>query len=59
MIPSLRNFSHQERLKRLGMVSLRRKRLRGNMIEVFKMIHGIDKVNLGQFFCTDEDGRTR
>ena len=29
------------------------------MIEVFMMIHGIDKVNLGKLFCLDEDGRTR
>ena len=59
MIPSLRNLSYEERLKRLGMFSLRRRRLRGDMIEVFKMIHGIDKVNLGKLFCIDEDGRTR
>ena len=38
MIPSLRNLSYEERLKRLGMFSLRRRRLRGNNIEVFKMI---------------------
>ena len=29
------------------------------MIEVFKMIRGIDKVNLGKLFCIDEDERTR
>ena len=59
MIPNLRNLSYKERLKRLGMFSLRRRRLRGDMIEVFKMIHGIDKVNIGKCFCIDEDGRTR
>ena len=36
------------------MFSLRRRRLRGDMIEVFKMIHGIDKVNLEKLFCIDE-----
>ena len=41
------------------MFSIRPKRFRGDMIEVFKMIHGIDKVNLGKLFCIDEDGRTR
>ena len=41
------------------MFSLRRRRLRGNMIEVFKMIRGIGKVNLGKFFCIDGDRRTR
>ena len=57
MITSLRNASYEERLKRLGMFSLRRRRLRGDMIEVFKMVHGIDKVNIGKLFCIDEDGR--
>ena len=50
MIPSLRNLPYEERLKRLGMFSLRRRRLRGDMIEMFKMIQGIDKVNLGKLF---------
>ena len=50
MIPSLRNLSCEERLKKLGMFSLRRRRLEGDMIEMFKMIKGIDKVNLGKLF---------
>ena len=54
MIPS-----YEERLKRLSMFSLRRRRLRGDMIEVVKKIHGMDKVNLGKVFCIDEEGRTR
>ena len=41
------------------MFSLRRRRLRGDMIEVFKMINGTGKVNLGKLFCTDEDRGTR
>ena len=49
MFPSLRNL-YEERLKRLGMFSLRRRRLMGDVIEVFKMIQGIDKVNLGKLF---------
>ena len=36
------------------MLSLRRRRLRGDMIEVFKMTHGIDKVSLEKLFCMDE-----
>ena len=48
MIPNLRNLSYEERLKILGMFSLRSRRLR-DMIEMFKMINGMDKVNLGGF----------
>ena len=51
----LRNLSYEERLKRFGMFSLRRRRLKGDMVEVFKMIHGINKVNLGKLFCIDEN----
>ena len=29
------------------------------MIEVFKMIRGTDKVNMGKLFCIDEDRRTK
>ena len=58
MIPSLRNLSFEERLKKLGVFSLRRMRLRGD-IDVFKMIHGNDKINLGKNCCIDEDERTR
>ena len=50
IISSLKNFSYEERLKRFGMFSLRHRRLRGDMIEMFKIIHGIDKVNLWRFF---------
>ena len=58
IIQNLRHLSCEERLKRLGMFSLSCRRLRGDIIEVFKMIHGIDRVNLGKDFCIDEDGRT-
>ena len=59
MIPRLRNLSYEKRLKLLGMFSLRRRRPRGDMSEVFKMIQAIEKVNLGKLFCIDEDRRTR
>ena len=42
MTSSSRNLSYEERLKRLGMFSLRRRRLRGDMIEVFTMIQGME-----------------
>ena len=43
----------------MGIFSLRHRRLRGDMIEVFKMIHNIDKVNLETIFFVNEDRRTR
>ena len=59
MISTLRNLLYEERLKRLDIFSLRCRRLRGDMIEVFNMIHGMDKVNLRKLFCIEEDGRMR
>ena len=41
------------------MFSLRRRRLRSDMVEMSKMIHSTVKVNLGKLFCIDEDERTR
>ena len=58
MISCLRNL-HEERLKRLDIFSLRHRKIKGYMREVFKMIHDIGKVNLRKLFCIDEDGRTR
>ena len=58
IIPTLRNL-YEEILKRLGMLSLRRSRLRSDMIAVFKMIYGIDKINLEKRFYIDEDKGTR
>ena len=41
------------------MFYLRHRTFKGDMIEVFKMIQGIDKVNLEKLFCVDKDRRTR
>ena len=57
MVPGLRNLSYEERSKRLGMFSIRRRIFRCDMIEVFKTINGIDKVNLGNRFVLDESGK--
>ena len=59
MVEEIIQKHKKERLKRLSMFSLRYKRLRGDMTKMFKMIHGIDKVNLKKLFSIDEDRRTR
>ena len=58
IIQSLIKLSHEERLKRLGMFSLRHRRFKDVISEMFKMIHGTGKLNLGKLFCIDKDGRT-
>ena len=45
MIPSLRNLPYNLRLKKLRLQTLELRRLRGQLIEVFKILKGFDKVN--------------
>ena len=41
MIPELRDLSYEERLKECGLTTLETRRLRGNQIEVFKILNGM------------------
>jgi len=45
LIPSLKDYEYEERLRRIGLPSMRHRRDRGDMIEVFKYTHGLYKVN--------------
>jgi hypothetical protein len=41
MLPGLAKLSYEERLMKLGISSLSYKRFRGDMIEVYKCLHGL------------------
>ncbi len=43
-VEGLRNLSYEQRLKRLNLTTLAYRRHRGDMIEVFKIVHGIYNV---------------
>ena len=58
IIPALKELSYQERLKLLKLLSLRYRRARGDMIETYKYLHGINKVST-HFLPLSEDRRTR
>ncbi|KAF2346285.1 Acyl-CoA dehydrogenase/oxidase C-terminal [Trinorchestia longiramus] len=50
MIPELRNLSYERRLQRLELISLEQRRLRGQLIETFKNLNGLNNVILEGLF---------
>ena len=49
MVPGLHNLSYEERLRRMDLPSLLYRRLRGDVIETYKYLHGIYNINSSQF----------
>ena len=58
MIPGLASMSYEERLERLNLTALEERRHRGDMIEVYKILSGIDKIQ-DNFLELDANRRTR
>ncbi len=61
MIPSLRNKRHEERLSHLNLFSLEKekKKLRGKLMECFKVLYGFTNVYPTNLFEMDDSTRTR
>ena len=59
IIPRLRNKSYDERLEELNLFSLSKRRLRGDLIEVFKIFKGFDNINVNDYFTLDRSNVTR
>ena len=45
MIPELRDLSYESRLLQCGLTTLETRRLRGDQIEVFKIVNGYEDVD--------------
>ena len=52
MISGLQSMKYEDRLKELGLQSLEERRIRYDMIQVFKLMHNYDDVDRRQFFQT-------
>ncbi len=48
-VPSLRDLSYEERLKKLQLPTLREKRERGDTIMLYKCVEGIGKIDINEY----------
>ena len=59
LVKALSGLTYQKRLLELGLPSLEYMRLRADVIEVYKIINQIDKINIGKFFQFAQNTGTR
>ena len=59
MIPELIDLSYEERLKECGLTTLETRKLRGDHIDVFKILNGYENIYRNMFFSLKKDNRTR
>ena len=57
LVPEL-NLNYEEMCKMLGIYSLEKRRLRGDLLETYKIVYGLENVDQGIFFRM-RDGITR
>ena len=57
MVPGFKNLSYEQRLMKLGLMKLVERRVRGDMIETYKLITNKEGINKDKFFkLRDERG---
>ena len=54
IITELRDLSYEERLKEYGLTTLETRRLRGDQIEILKILNGYENIDRNVFFLTQE-----
>jgi len=59
MIPDIRHLPYKVRLSKLGLWTLEDRRVRSDLVEVFKIVLGLSPVKFGTFFEIRQYDRTR
>ena len=59
IIPHLKQLSYKERLKRLDLFSLTYRRKRGDLIQMFRLIQGLDNIDINDIVTFDTNSTTR
>ena len=59
IVKTISNLSYEERLKHLGLPTLKYRWDRNDVIQVYKIMNGIDKLDVNTFFKMSTDSRTR
>ena len=59
MLPDLFHMSYDDRLRYLKIPSLKYRRIRGDLIQLFKIVHNIDNVDASKFFKFSHNTSTR
>ena len=56
MVVGIGKLSYDERLRKLGLTTLEARRKRGDMIEIYKLMTGKERIDYQQFFVKAEIG---
>ena len=49
IVPEIKNLSYKKRLRELNLPTLECPRRRGDLIQMFKILHGIDEIDCSKF----------
>ena len=56
LVPQLRDIPYDDRLKAMNLTTLEERRTRGDAIETYKLLNGLENVNHNQFFKVIREG---
>ena len=55
LVPECRTLEYEGRLRFLGLTTLEERRIRGDLIEVFKIMHGFENIDRRKFFQLESE----